>query len=91
MAGALASGLYGIKNKLQLKQAATRETDTRIKQTIDCRQLDEATKLMKKSAVAAEILGTGFTDHFTRTREWEWRQHLKTVTDWELKRYFEII
>jgi len=92
MAGALASGLYGIKNKLQLKQAATRgngyqdQTNDRLPAT-----LDEATKLMKKSAVAAEILGTGFTDHYARTREWEWRQHLKTVTDWELKRYFEII
>jgi glutamine synthetase len=53
--------------------------------------LDEATRQMKKSAVAAEILGAGFIDHFTRTREWEWRQHLKSVTDWELKRYFEII
>jgi glutamine synthetase len=25
------------------------------------------------------------------TREWEWKQHLKAVTDWEYKRYFEII
>jgi hypothetical protein len=25
------------------------------------------------------------------TREWEWRQHLKAVTDWEYRRYFEII
>jgi glutamine synthetase len=25
------------------------------------------------------------------TREWEWQQHLKAVTDWEYKRYFEII
>jgi glutamine synthetase len=26
-----------------------------------------------------------------RTREWEWRQFQDAVTDWELKRYFEII
>jgi glutamine synthetase len=25
------------------------------------------------------------------TREWEWQQYMKQVTDWELKRYFEII
>lgn len=53
--------------------------------------LHEATQLMKGSDVAKEILGEKFTTHFTQTREWEWRQHLKAVTDWEYKRYFEII
>lgn len=92
MAGALGAGLFGIKNKLELKQAATTgngyldQSHGRLPAT-----LDEATKMMKQSAAAREILGAGFMDHFIRTREWEWRQHLKTVTDWELKRYFEII
>jgi glutamine synthetase len=92
MAGALAAGLYGIRNKLKLNQPASvgngylEEKYGRLPAT-----LDEATKAMKQSAIAKEILGDGFVDHFIRTREWEWRQHLKTVTDWELKRYFEII
>ena len=30
-------------------------------------------------------------DHYAATRDWEWRQWLDGVTDWELKRYFEII
>jgi glutamine synthetase len=92
MAGALAAGLYGIKNKLPLKQDATTgngyldQSHGRLPST-----LQEATEAMKKSAIAQEILGKGFVDHFTRTREWEWKQHLKSVTDWEYKRYFEII
>jgi glutamine synthetase len=92
MAGSLAAGLYGIKNKLVLKQTATTgngyldDSHGRLPVT-----LDEATKMMKQSAAAREMLGDSFVDHFTRTREWEWRQHLKTVTDWEFKRYFEII
>jgi glutamine synthetase len=92
MAGALAAGLYGIKNKLMLNQSAVSgngyldDSNGRLPTT-----LDEATKLMKQSAIAREILGDGFVNHFTSTREWEWRQHLKSVTDWELKRYFEII
>jgi len=45
--------------------------------------LHEATQAMKKSSVAKEILGEGFTEHFVQTREWEWRQHLKPVTDWK--------
>ena len=53
--------------------------------------LHEATQLMKQSEVAKEILGEKFIEHFAQTREWEWRQHLKAVTDWEYKRYFEII
>jgi glutamine synthetase len=92
MAGALASGLYGIRNKLTLSQPATNGngyldfSHGRIPST-----LQEATEKMKSSSIAREILGASFTDHFVNTREWEWRQHLKVVTDWEMKRYFEII
>ena len=53
--------------------------------------LIEATQQMKTSKVAKELFGEIFVDHFTQTREWEWRQHLKAVTDWEYRRYFEII
>ncbi len=92
MAGALATGLYGIKNKLPLSQATTTGNGYLDKNSIRLpATLDEATRIMKQSVAAREILGDGFVDHFTATREWEWRQHLKSVTDWELKRYFEII
>jgi glutamine synthetase len=53
--------------------------------------LDEATKAMKTSAVAKELFGETFVDHFIVTREWEWKQFAEAVTDWELKRYFEIV
>ncbi|GAC1482468.1 MAG: glutamine synthetase [Flavisolibacter sp.] len=92
MAAALGSGLYGIENNIALKQPPTSGNGY-----LDFsgghlpRTLDEATRIMKESAVAKQILGDGFVDHFTRTREWEWKQHLKAVTDWEYKRYFEII
>ena len=46
---------------------------------------------MKHSAVAKELFGEQFVAHFAGTREWEWRQFSKVVTDWELKRYLEII
>jgi glutamine synthetase len=92
MAGCLASGLYGIKNKLTLAQPATsgngyRDTSNGILPA----NLYEATQAMKKSAIARSILGEKFVEHYVQTREWEWRQHLKAVTDWEFKRYFEII
>jgi glutamine synthetase len=46
---------------------------------------------MRQSDIPRELFGEAFVDHFTKTREWEWRQFSKHVTDWELKQYFEII
>lgn len=92
MAACLASGLYGIKNKLELKQPVTVGNGYRDYSNGSLpATLHEATQLMKQSDIAKEILGEKFIEHFAQTREWEWRQHLKAVTDWEYKRYFEII
>ena len=92
MAACLAAGLYGIKNKLKLKQPATVGNGYRdFSNGVLPSTLSEATQQMKTSTVAKEILGKEFVEHFTQTREWEWKQHLKAVTDWEYKRYFEII
>ncbi len=92
MAACLAAGLYGINNKLKLKTAATQGNgyaDT--KNGTLPKNLWEATQAMKGSSVAKELFGPAFVDHFTATREWEWKQFSKVVTDWELKRYLEII
>ena len=55
------------------------------------RSLIETTRNFRESAVARDWLGDSFVDHFAATREWEHRQWQDAVTDWELKRYFEII
>lgn len=92
MAASLASGLYGINNKMKLKEPAvagnayTKEDAPKLPSN-----LLDATRQMSQSKIANEILGEAFTQHFCRTREWEWREFGKTVTDWELRRYFEII
>lgn len=92
IAASLASGLYGIKNKLPLQINAVNGSayDDNTLQHLPA-SLNEATALMKTSAIATELFGKAFTDHFIRTREWEWGQFMKKVTDWELKRYFEIV
>ena len=92
MAASLASGLYGIRKKLKLKQPPTSGNGYRdYSNGILPANLDEATRMMKQSGIAKELFGEKFVDHFIQTREWEWRQHLKSVTDWEFRRYFEII
>ncbi len=91
MAACLASGLYGIKNKLKLQLATKGNGYKDLAQGILPVNLLQATQAMKESLVAKELFGSPFVEHFTNTREWEWRQFSKVVTDWEKKRYFEII
>lgn len=92
MAASLASGLYGIKNNLKL---TTSQTVGNAYEQNDVERLPsnlmDATRRMKDSALAKELLGEDFVSHFALTREWEWREFSNAVTDWELKRYFEII
>lgn len=92
MAACLAAGLYGVSHGLTLKVPATKGNGYADKSGgVLPRNLWEATQAMKESPLAKELFGAGFTDHFIRTREWEWRQFGEVVTDWEMKRYFEII
>jgi glutamine synthetase len=53
--------------------------------------LSEATQKLAESKIAREILGDDLVEHFVATRAWEWRQFQDSVTDWETRRYFEII
>ncbi|HEX8037966.1 MAG TPA: glutamine synthetase family protein [Chryseosolibacter sp.] len=92
MAAAFGSGLYGIQKKMKLTQPPTSGNGYRdYSHGTLPGNLFDATQHMKKSNVAKTIFGEQFVEHFTQTREWEWRQSLKAVTDWEFKRYFEII
>lgn len=92
LAACLAAGLYGIRHQLKLNQPATVGNGYRdLSNGVLPSNLHEATQAMKNSAIAKELFGETFVQHFTQTRDWEWRQHAKVVTDWELKRYFEIV
>ena len=92
MAACLASGLYGIQKNLSLDIPATKGSGYADKANGTLpKNLLEATEAMKESDIAKELFGKEFVEHFTATREWEWRQFSKVVTDWELRRYFEII
>lgn len=92
MAATLAAGLYGIENDLELTIAPTKGNGYEEKSNgILPPNLKEATQLMKSSSLAKTLFGEEFVDHFCRTREWEHRQFAASVTDWEIKRYFEII
>jgi glutamine synthetase len=91
MAACLASGLYGVRNGLNLQEATKGNGYRDYSHGTIPRNLFEATSKMKESDVAKELFGEQFVEHFCNTREWEWRQFMKSVTDWETKRYLEII
>ncbi len=92
IAACLASGFYGVQQKMKLSTPASLGNGyADRKNGLLPSNLWEATGAMKNSALAKELFGEKFVEHFTGTREWEWKQFGKAVTDWELKRYLEII
>ena len=93
LAAVIASGLLGVEEKLeplpQIKGNAYQQShpaELALPST-----LFEAATRFKQSKAAVEVFGADFVEHFAATREWEEREYRKHVSDWELKRYFEII
>jgi glutamine synthetase len=91
MAAVIAAGIHGVEKNLADREADHRHQPGRGEHSARAAHADRNTRIFEKSDVARDFLGDEFVDHFAATREWEWRQWLDGVTDWELKRYFEII
>jgi glutamine synthetase len=92
MAAVIAAGLYGVEKGLKLTAPPITGTNQGAENIPRApRTLIETTRNFSNSKIARDFLGDTFVEHFAATREWEWRQWLDGVTDWELKRYFEII
>jgi glutamine synthetase len=92
MAAVIAAGLHGVEKGLKLTAPPITGTNQGAENIPRApRSLIETTRIFRDSAIARDWLGDTFVEHFAATREWEWRQWQDAVTDWELKRYFEII
>lgn len=89
LAASVASGLYGIENKLELPPPTVNAYAAKAPPLP--RTLERAASLFRESAAAREYFGAEFVDHYVATRQWEVREFRRAVTDWELARYFEII
>jgi len=91
-AAVLAAGLDGVEKKLELTAPPIHGTNQGAENIPRApRSLIETTRIFRASERARDWFGDDFVDHFAATREWEWRQWQDAVTDWEMKRYFEII
>ncbi|MDO9092191.1 MAG: glutamine synthetase family protein [Rubrivivax sp.] len=92
MAAVIAAGLHGVEQGLKLTAPPITGTNQGAENIPRApRSLIDGTRVFQQSDVARNFLGDTFVDHFAATREWEHRQWQDAVTDWELKRYFEII
>ncbi|HRE01841.1 MAG TPA: hypothetical protein PLV68_11120, partial [Ilumatobacteraceae bacterium] len=90
-AGTIAGGLYGIRHRLELGPAFVgngyEATDIpRVPTT-----LVEAIELWEHSAIARECFGDDVHHHILTTAKGEWAAFNQSVTDWELRRYWERI
>ena len=92
VAACVAAGLDGIERKLSLTRPPIEGTNVGAEDIPRApRTLIETTRIFRASERARDWFGDDFVEHFAATREWEWRQWQDAVTDWERKRYFEII
>lgn len=90
IAASLGAGLWGIEKELPLPLECKGDPGAAGELAIPC-SLREATERLSRSRAARQVLGAEFVDHYVRTRDWEVRCFERAVTDWELRRYFEII
>lgn len=93
IAAAVAGGLYGIDQGVEpatpLDGNAYELGPDRV--THLPTTLDQAVEVLSESKVARQLLGDAFVDHFVATRRWELARYHGEVTDWERRRYFEMI
>lgn len=91
-AAVLAAGLHGVEKGLKLTAPPITGTNQGAEHVPRApRSLIETTRIFQAGDLARHWFGDLFVDHFAATREWECRQWQDAVTDWEMKRYFEII
>ncbi len=99
-AGTLASGLYGIERQLSLPERLDGNAydEATINRALErghirqlARNLSAATDLLERSELAKEYFGEDFVEHFVATRRWEVKEYDKAVTNWDRRRYLELV
>ncbi|KAJ3105729.1 hypothetical protein HDU96_008456 [Phlyctochytrium bullatum] len=94
IAAILASGLEGIRKKIPLNirplEQHVEGVDPKPERLAgDLRQAVES--LEAPNSFARRVFGDDFVAHFGGTRRHEWKVWEKAVTNWELKRYLEVV
>ncbi|MBY5990986.1 glutamine synthetase family protein [Ferrimonas balearica] len=93
LAAALGAGLYGIEHALEPEEMVVGNAydQSHPPHLRLPRSLSRAAAALRQSEAARDLFGADFVAHYAESRDWEEREFRKHVTDWELRRYFEII
>jgi glutamine synthetase len=93
LAAAIGSGLWGIEQQCEPGPPTSGNAyDAKTDAALQLPQtLTEAASRLRQSTAARELFGDAFVEHYAYSREWEDQQQRKAVTNWQLRRYFEII
>ncbi len=90
----IAAGLLGIEQKLSLgDEIKGNAYSAHLPADVPSlpSNLRDAADLLRESSEAKDWFGETFVNHFVESRLWEAEEYEKQVTDWQLRRYFEII
>ena len=90
-AGNIAGGLYGVRHQLDLEKPYAGNGYTASDVERIPWNLPDAIEAWRVSDKARECFGDDVHHWVLRAAETEWASFNRTVTDWELKRYFERI
>ena len=90
-AGQIAGGLYGIRHKLPLGEPYVGNGYEAADIDRIPWNLPDAIALWEQSAIARECFGDEVHHHILTMAKAEWQAFNHTVTDWELRRYWERI
>jgi glutamine synthetase len=93
MAATVASGLWGIEHEIEPSAPVVGNAYEQPPEDAPLlpASLGEAAARLSGSRPAAELFGRPFVEHFARSRDWEEAEFRRSVTDWELQRYLEVI
>lgn len=90
----LNAGLEGIKNKIMPPASVDKNIYSLSQEQIDeigikrlPENLSEALKLMSKSSLVKETLGSHVFEKFIEAKSSEWDEYRKVITSWELDQY----
>jgi glutamine synthetase len=91
-AAMIAAGLYGVENKIEPVGPFVRANAYDLADAPKLhRNLTDATNAFDNSKIARQLLGDNVVDHYAAVARWEINEFQKYVTDWERRRYFELV
>ncbi|NMM43371.1 glutamine synthetase [Rhodospirillaceae bacterium KN72] len=89
----IGAGLHGIRNGMEPSPGSGEDfyATTPKPDAVFPRDLHEASARLRESSVARDIFGDDFVDSFTESRDVEFAEYQKQVSEWEIRRYLGVV